>query len=116
MSNMSETIEFHNSNWPIVTHFYNTVGEDQDTVPCVYLLQCNHNMLFNSAVVSKIVFNYSKSQAKHLFANKHMPNADHDFKSFLALSASSDDHPFQDITQLVLLVGTTVTRLIFCSS
>ena len=33
-----EMIEFHNSNWPIVTHFYNTVGEDQDTVPCVHLL------------------------------------------------------------------------------
>ena len=101
-----EMIEFHNSNWPIVTHFYNTVGEDPDFVPCVHLLQCNHNVSFNSGVVSEIVFNYSKSQAERLVENKHMPNADHDFKSFLALSASSDEHPLEDLTQLVPLVGT----------
>ncbi len=38
-----EKVEFHNSNWPIVTHFYNTGREDQDAVPCVHLLQCNHS-------------------------------------------------------------------------
>ena len=99
-----ENFEFHNSNWPIVTHFYNSSEDNSDFVPSVHLLQCNHNVSFNSTVVSEIVFNYSCSKAKRCTENKHMPVADSDLKCFLALSATSDGHPIEDTTQLVPLV------------
>lgn len=45
-----------------------------------------------------------------------MPNADHDFKSFLALIPPSDDHTMEDITKLVPLVGTTEDESLYVST
>jgi hypothetical protein len=99
-------IEFHNSNWPIVTCFYTRQDSDSDEVPQVFLLNCNHNISFNSSVVSEIVFNYSKSVATRLSDSKHMSNADSNMKTFLAFTDCSDAHPSKDLTQLVPLVQT----------
>jgi hypothetical protein len=97
-------IEFHNSNWPIICHFYTTQDNNSDEVPQVFLLNCNHNVSFNSTVVSEIVLNYSKSVAIQLSDSKHISNADSDMKAFLAYMDCSDAHPFKDLTQLVPLV------------
>jgi hypothetical protein len=50
-----------------------------------------------------------------LVESKHMPNADHDFKIFLALIPPSDDHTMEDITKLVPLVGTTEDESLYVS-
>ena len=99
-------IEFHNSNWPIVCDFYATQDDKSDEVPQVYLLNCNHNVSFNSTVVSEIIFNYSKSEAPRLSDSKHMSNADSDMKSFLASTNCSPAHPIEDLITLVPLVQT----------
>jgi hypothetical protein len=65
-------LDFHNSNWPIGTHFYGTVGDDPDFLIKVQLIQCNHNVSFNNTVVSEIVFNYSKSKATRVTESKHI--------------------------------------------
>jgi hypothetical protein len=99
-------LDFHNCNWPIVSHFYCTDEDDPDFVLKVQLIQSNHNVSFNNTVVSEIVFNYSKSKATHATESKHMPNADYDMQCFLAFSACTDKHPIEDRTQLVPLVQT----------
>ncbi len=99
-------IEFHNSNWPIVCNFYATQDGKSDKVPQVYLLNCNHNVSFNSTVVSEIMFNYSKSEAPRLSDSKHMSNADSDMKSFLVSTNCSPAHPIEDLITLVPLVQT----------
>ena len=109
-------IEFHNSNWPIVSHFYTTQDNNSNEVPQVFLLNCNHNVFFNSLIVSEIVFNYSKSVATRLSDSKHMSNADSDMKTFLAYMDCLDVHPFEDLTQLVLLVQTLEDNPTFIST
>ncbi len=80
-------------------------------------ISCNAIIVsFNIAVVSKIVFNYSKSEVKHLVENKHTPNADHDLKCFLALCAPSDEHPSKDLSQLVSLIETIADDIIYIST
>ena len=70
-------LEFHNSNWLIVCHFFSSSdNNDTDYVPQVQLILCSHNVSFNSSVVNEINFNYSNSFALHLFDSRHMPNAD----------------------------------------
>ena len=60
-------LEFHNSNWPIVCHFFSSSdNNDAEYVPQVQLILCNHNISFNSSVVSESAFNYSKSSVLHL--------------------------------------------------
>ncbi len=75
------------------------------TTPQVLLINCNHNISFNSSIVSEIIFNYLKSEATHLTDSKHMPNADSNMKTFLAYTVCSDAHPCKDLTQLVPLVA-----------
>ena len=77
-------IEFHNSNWPIVCHFYTTQIRNSDEVLQVFLLNCSHNVSFNSTVINEIVFNYSKSVAVQLSDSKNMSKSDSDMKAFLA--------------------------------
>ena len=89
---------------PIVCHFYASNEDCADKGPQVHLINCNQNVSFNNAVVSEIVFNYSKSTARHLTENKRMPNSDSDIKTLLAYTDCSDAHPFEDLAQLVPLV------------
>jgi hypothetical protein len=99
-------IEFHNRNWPIVCDFYATQDGKSDEVPQVYLLNCNHNVSFNSTVVSEIIFNYSESEAPRLSDSKHMSNEDSAMKSFLTSTNCSPAHPIEDLITLVPLVQT----------
>lgn len=47
-------------------------------------LELQYSVTFNSFVVSKVVFNYSKSIAPQTKESKYLVNADYDMKSNLA--------------------------------
>lgn len=99
-------LEFYSSNWPIVCHFFSCDKDNAAYIPLVQLINCNHNISFNSSVVSEIVYNYSKSHVSSLIDSKHMSNTDSDLKTFLALTDCTDGHAIEDHTQLLPLVQT----------
>ena len=101
------SLEFHNSNWPIVCHFFSSSDNNNgDYAPQVQLILCNHNVSFNGLVVSEIISNYSKSSVSHLVGSRYMLNANSDIKTFLAFTDCTDEHSMEDLTHLVPLVQT----------